>query len=399
MPLFDPRRPGPLYDLRPDPGLPVPPYWAAHLTADAPHEPVGGGPELRAAAAGYWERRGLPTDPGQVLAGPGAEPLLVALLAVTGGDAVVTRPAAAWHSSGARLLGRRVLTVRTPAEGGGAPDPFALLETVTRAREEGADPRVLVLSAADDPTGTVTPPELLHEVCEAAAGAGLLIVSDESYYDTVHDGHHTVLLSPAEMLPDRVVVLTDLAAGLVPSGRPVALARFPGAELSDLAARTLLACAELRSVLPAPVAPAVSYALAEPDDVRDFLAAATRLHATVTAAAHRIVTTTGALCLPPEAGFHLYADFGPLHTGRAASAAALERDLTARLGRPALGGHRFGDDPAAPRVRIDTGPLHGVIDDERRAALESPQPLALPHVAAALADLAAALTLVPGVPA
>jgi aspartate/methionine/tyrosine aminotransferase len=385
-----------LFDLRPDPGLPVPQYWEKHLTADAPHEPVGGGPELRGAAAGYWERRGLPTDPRRVVAGPGAEPLLLALLAVTGGDVVVARPAATWHPSGARLLGRRVFAVQTPAEGGGAPDPFALLETIRRAREEGADVRVLVLSAADDPTGTVTPPELLHEVCEAAVGAGLLIVSDETYHDTVHDHGHTVLLSPAEMIPDRVIVLTDLAAGLAPAGRPVAVARFPTA---DLSARTLLACADLRSVLPAPVASAVTYSLAEPEEVRAFGIAATRLHATVTAAAHHVVTAAGALCRPPEAGFYLYADFGPLRSGRTTSAAALERDLTALIGRPVPGGHRFGDDPAAPRVRIDTGPLHGDTDDERRAALESADPLVLPHVAAALGKLATALTPVPGVSA
>jgi len=406
MPQSDPRRSDPrpsdprlrrrdlwLYGLRPDPGLPVPPYWTEHLTADAPHEIVGGGPRLRTAAAGYWERRGLLTDPEHIVAAPGAEPLLLALLAVTGGDAVVGHPAAAWHRSGARLLGRRVLGVPSPAEGGGAPDPFALLETVRRAREEGADPRILVLSAADDPTGTVTPPELLHEVCEAAADAGLLIVSDETYHDTVHDHHHTVLLSPAEMVPDRVVVLIDLAAGLAPSGRPVALARFPTA---DLSARTLHACADLRAVLPAPTASAVAYTLTEQDDVRAFRAAATRLHATVTAAARQVVTAAGALCRPPEAGFHLYADLGPLRTGLTAS--ALEQELSARLGRPVPGGHRFGDDPAAPRVRIDTGPLHGATDEERRAALEAADPLALPQVAAALAELAAALTPAPGAP-
>ena len=34
--------------------------------------PVAGVPDLRAAAAGYWNRRGLPTDPERVVAGPGS---------------------------------------------------------------------------------------------------------------------------------------------------------------------------------------------------------------------------------------------------------------------------------------------------------------------------------------
>jgi hypothetical protein len=130
------------------------------------------------------------------------------------------------------------------------------------------------------------------------------------------------------------------------------------------------------------------YVLTEPEDVRRHLAAATRLHAVVTADAHRAVTASGALCRPPEAGFHLYPDLGSLRTE--IDAPALERHLSARLGRPVLGGHRFGDDPALPRVRVDTGPLHGTDDDQRRAALEAAEPLELPHVAAALQDLEAA---------
>jgi aspartate aminotransferase len=380
-------------DLRPDPGLPVPPYWAGSIAAAAPRraasEEAGGGARLRTAAAGYWRRRGLLTGPGQVVAAPGGEPLLLALLVAIGGDAVFARPAAAWHTASTWLLGRAAPTVRTPAEGGGAPDPFALLEAVRRIRTEGGDPRVLVLAAADDPTGTVTPPELLHEVCEAAADVGLVVVSDETYADTVHHHDGTVLLSPAESLPEHAVVVTDLGAGLAPPGWPVAVARFPATDRgAELRRDVVRGCAALRATLPGPVAEAATYALAEPPEVRAHLAAATRLHATVAAAAHRAVTAQGALSRPPEAGFHLYADLGPLGTGL--DAPALERRLGQRLGRLLPGGHRFGDDPSVPRVRVDTGPLYGADDDERRAALASVTPLDVPHVAEALRELRAA---------
>lgn len=81
---------------------------------------------------------------------------------------MVGRPAAVWHSP----PGLRTLRVRTPAEGGGAPDPFALLETVRRARADGLDPRVLVLAAADDPTGTVTPPSRCTRSARPPPGPG-----------------------------------------------------------------------------------------------------------------------------------------------------------------------------------------------------------------------------------
>lgn len=377
------------HGVRPDPGLPVPPYWAEHLAAAAPGtDDPGGGPRLLEAACGYFTRRGLWSGPGQVLAAPGAESLLLALLAAVGGDPVLARPAPAWQVGVAALIGRPVHAVPSAPEGGGVPDPFALLETVRRARSAGADPRLLVLSAADDPTGTVTAPELLHETCEAAAEAGLQIVSDETYSDTLHH-RDTVLLSPAEMLPDHTVVLTDLGATLVPFAVPAALARFPAtAHGTSWRQRTAAALAALRAVLPAPVAAATSYVLTEPTEVTDFTAAANRLHALTAAAAHRALTAAGAVCRPPKAGFHLY----PTLTAPGLDAPTAEARLSTALGRPTPGAHHFGDDPTEPRLRIDTGPLHGHTPHHLHQTLTTPNPLTLPHVKAALEALTTAIT-------
>lgn len=224
----------------PEDGLPVLPELAGVLAAAASRvgpEPVGGGPALIDAACGYGERRGLPAAPGRTALAPGAPALLTALTAAVDGDVLVPRPCASWWAPYARLLGRPVFHVPTPPESGGVPDPYALLETVRRMRAEGREPRLLVLSVADDPTATVAPPELLHETLEAAAGEGLHLVSDETWRDTLHDPRGTVLLSPAEMLPDRVTVVTDLMR--LPA--PVRLARrrrpVPGGRGGRRAAR------------------------------------------------------------------------------------------------------------------------------------------------------------------
>ncbi|MFJ5773028.1 aminotransferase class I/II-fold pyridoxal phosphate-dependent enzyme [Streptomyces sp. NPDC093094] len=376
----------------PEDGLPVLPELCGVLAAAAGRaaaEPVGGGTALLEAACGYWERRGLPTEPGHTAAGPGAPALLLALTAALGGDVLVPRPCAAWWAPYARLLGRPVFHVATPAECGGVPDPYALLETVRRVREEGGDPRLLVLSVADDPTGTVAPPEVLHEAVEAAAGEGLHLVSDETWRDTLHTPAGTVLLSPAEMLPGRVTVVSDLAGGLLPAAWPAAVARFPAdADGTRLHARVLDILTALGARVAGPVATAASYALAEPEPVADRARAAVRLHVRVAAALHAAVTGAGALSRPPQAGRHLYADLGPLRAALSAhgvgDAQELEDFLTARLGMPAPGGQRFGDDLAALRVRLATGPLLGRTDEERARCLASPMPLELPHVQSAL---------------
>ncbi|MGW6059758.1 aminotransferase class I/II-fold pyridoxal phosphate-dependent enzyme [Streptomyces sp. NPDC055189] len=382
----------------PEPGLPVLPGLSAVLAGAAGRahaEPPGGSPALLDAASGYWARRGLAAEQDRVAAAPGAAPLLLALTAaIGGGDVLLPRPCPAWWEPQVRLLGRSVHHVPTPAECGGVPDPYALLETVRRIRAEGGTPRLLVLSVADDPTATVPPPEVLHEAVEAAADEGLHVVSDETWRDTLHRPHDTLLIGPAEMAPDRVTVLADLRGAFLPPGWPAAIARFPsgegGAALRD---RTLDVLTALGASVAAPVGAVASYALGEPDEVTDRLARATRLHARVAAAAQRAVLAAGALARPPQTGRHLYADLGPLREDLAARGVGdsqdLENFLGERLAMPAPGGHRFGDDPGALRVRLSTWPLLGSTGQERLTSLEAADALELPHVERALTSLGA----------
>ncbi|WP_086729711.1 aminotransferase class I/II-fold pyridoxal phosphate-dependent enzyme, partial [Streptomyces carpinensis] len=353
---------------------------------------IGGGTALLDAAGGYWRRRGLATRPDRVAAAPGAPALLLALTAALDGDVLVPRPCAAWWAPYARLLGRPAFPVATPAECGGVPDPYALLETVRRVRAEGGDPRLLVLSVADDPTATVAPPEVLHETLEAAAGEGLHLVSDETWRDTEHAPRETMLLSPAEMLPERVTVVTDLAGAFLPTGWPAAIARFPaGATGQALHARVLDVLTALDARIAEPVAAAAAYALDEPDPVTARLTATVRLHAHVARALHAAVVAAGALARPPQAGRHLYADLGPLRPALAAhgvgDAQELEDFLGTRLGMPTPGGHRFGDDLGALRVRLSTAELLGDTEEERTECLLSPAPLELPQLQRALISL------------
>ncbi|MGW1108757.1 aminotransferase class I/II-fold pyridoxal phosphate-dependent enzyme [Streptomyces sp. NPDC002540] len=383
----------------PDPGLPVVSELAEVLAAAAGRgapEPTGGGDALREAATAYWERRGLHGTPERVAAAPGASPLLLALIAAHGGDVLMPRPCTATWIPQARLLGRPAYHVPTPAECGGVPDPYALLETVRRVRAEGGRPRLLLISVVDDPTATVAPPELVREACEAAVAEGLHIVSDETWRDTLHRPHDTVLLSPAEMCPDDVTVVCDLAGALTPSAWPVAVARFPDTERAAVRhARTLDILTALGALVAGPVAMAAAHALREPDAVTERVRRAAALQARIAAAAHRAVLAAGALARPPQAGRHLYADLGPLRSRLAdrgvTDSLELEEYLTERLGAPTPGGHRFGDELGALRVRLGTGTLLGSTPEQQTESLTAVEPLELPHVAQALSIFAAAL--------
>ncbi|MCM2580199.1 aminotransferase class I/II-fold pyridoxal phosphate-dependent enzyme [Streptomyces meridianus] len=399
----DSRGPAPFGPPVTDAGLPVLPELAGRAAAaagDVRAQPAGGGAEVLEAACGYWRRRSLPTGVDRAAAAPGAQPLLLALLAAIGGEVLLTRPCAPWYPSQARLLGLPAYHAPAPAECGGVPDPFAFLETVRRVRAEGGDPRVLLTAVVDDPTGTFAPPELMHEVCEAAVDEGLLIISDETYRETLHrewpgrEGVPVGLLSPAEMQPDHVVVLADLGADLVPAAWPAAIARFPDTPRgAQLHAATLDALSTLHAVLPSPVAAAVAHALTEPQAVTERRSEAARLHGAIAAALYSAVTAAGAFCRPPRAGGHLYPDLEPLRPALDArgitDSVDLEDRLSADLGVPVPGGHRFGDAPDLLRVRLSTGPLLGADDDQGLEVLVADDPLTVPHVAGFLERFAA----------
>ncbi len=112
------------------------------------------------------------------------------------------------------------------------------------------------------------------------------------------------------------------------------------------------------------------------------------------AEAHSAVVTAGALARPPQAGRHLYVDLTPLRPALSAhgvgDAQELEDFLSARIGMPAPGGHRFGDELEVPRVRLSTSALLHGSDTERAECLTSPTPLELPHVRRALIQLKSA---------
>ncbi len=90
-------------------GLPVHPALRAALAGAAgrnDYGPVAGLPALREAAAGYWERRGLPTGPAAVVCGPGSKPLLYGLLLALGTEVAMARPSWVSYAAQAAMTGR-----------------------------------------------------------------------------------------------------------------------------------------------------------------------------------------------------------------------------------------------------------------------------------------------------
>lgn len=379
-------------------GLPVLPELAAVLADSVRHNeygPVAGIPSARAAAAGYFDRRGLPTDPDRIVFAPGSKPLLYALLAVLPGDLVLPVPSWVSYAAQAGLVGKRVIGVPIPERAGGVPDPDLLVTALARARAEGARPGVLILTVPDNPTGTLPPRDILAEVCRIADHEGLVVISDEIYRDLCREPRQ--MHSPAELLPDRTIVTSGLSKNLALGGYRIGFTRLPTGSVGDQVLPELVGVAsEVWSSLASPVQRVAAATLAEPPEVTERIVASRRLHGAVTAAVHEIVVGAGAVCRPTEAAFYLYPDFAPLRDGLADmnvhTGPQLAELLLDRYGVGVLAGAEFGDDQHALRFRLATSLLYGNDDEQRLASLHSERPTTLPWIADAMTHLSDALT-------
>jgi aspartate/methionine/tyrosine aminotransferase len=367
-------------------GLPVLPALEEELASGAGrggYGPVAGTADLRAAAAGYWRRRGLAADPGLVVAGPGSKPLLYALLLAIGGGVVVPRPSWVSYAAQTRLMGIEPIFVPTPCGEGGVPDPDALREEVLVARATGRQVRCLVVTLPDNPTGTLARPETVRRMCAVARELDLIILADEIYRDLIFDPG-SEFPCPARYAPERTVVTTALSKNLALGGWRIGVALLPEA-LSGLRDRLAGVASEIWSSTSGPTQKAASYAFAEPPEIIERVAASRRLHAKVALAMAGRFAAAGARVATPQGGFYCYPDLeflrAPLGVG---TSAELARLLLDRYGVGVLPGSAFGDPAEALRVRVAVSLMYGETDEQRYAALGARDPLVLPWIADAL---------------
>ncbi|MEU6722732.1 pyridoxal phosphate-dependent aminotransferase [Nonomuraea wenchangensis] len=366
-------------------GLPVHPALRDRLAAASEHNgygPVAGAAGLRESAAGYWDRRGLPTDPELVVCGPGSKSLLYGLLLAIGGDIVLPMPSWVSYAAQADLVGSRPVLVPAPPGEGGVPDPERVAAEVRAARASGRTVSSVLVTLPDNPTGRLASPESVARLVEVARELDLTIISDEIYRDLVHDAA-LPYTSPADLAPERTVITTGLSKSLALGGWRIGVARLPtGAHA--LRGKLLAVASEIWSAPAAPVQEAAAYAFGEPEELVERVDLSRRLHGTLARAVHARFAAAGARVPEPQGGFYLYPDLGHLGAG---GSAELTKLLLEEHGIGVLPGHAFGDDPAAARVRVAVSLLYGASPEQRMTALTSDDPLLLPWIADSLDHL------------
>ncbi len=377
-------------------GLPVLPQIGDVLAEAAGRNSYGsvaGSRRVRQSAAGYFTRRGLPTEPDQIVVAPGSKALLFGLLSTIPGDLVLPQPSWVSYAAQASLVGKNVISVPIPHECGGVPDPDHLDEALSAAVTRGQRPGAMLLTLPDNPTATLASADLVRRCCAIAERYGLAVISDEIYRELrVAES----FLSPGELLPDRAVITSGLSKSMALGGYRIGFARLPERSTApqwhdDLAG----VASEVWSSLAGPMQDVAAWVLDEPPEVTAHVSASRALHHAVTTAVHTVFVEAGASCRVPQGPFYLYPDLEALRPALAGEAirtgSQLAELLLERYGVGVLAGVEFGDPDSALRFRVATSLLYGGDDEQRWEALHNPNPVALPWIRSSLNHLRASL--------
>lgn len=370
-------------------GLPVPDFLLDVLRRSAPanyYAPVVGDAGPRKAAAGWFARRGFPTDSRQIAFAPGSKPLLFASILSIDGALILPQPA--WVSYAAQAEIAHIPTIHVPIteHAGGVPDPAALSAAVEQATRDGVKIGAILLTIPDNPTGTFASQDDVDAVTRIAREHDIAIISDEIYADLVYDG---TAPSPLNSYPEKTIVTSGLSKNLSLGGWRIGFARFPDNQWGEHMRDAVTGIgSETWSCMAAPMQQVAEYALDEPEEIRTFINRSKRLHGIVSHAIHDTFTSNGAICRKPTAAFYIYPDFAPIREHLAQTGIATSDDLAKtlldRYGIGTLQGSAFGDEPEQLRLRVATSLVYGRTDEQRWQSYESDNPLELPWIAQSL---------------
>ncbi|MEV5597426.1 PLP-dependent aminotransferase family protein [Streptomyces sp. NPDC052496] len=180
-----------------------------------------GHPELRRAVARHYARRGVPTDPGQILVTNGGQQalsLLARAFVQPGGTVLAEAPT---YPGALEAFREHAVHLRTLPVG---LDGFA---AATRSPARRPDLAYLV-TTHHNPTGAVLPQLARRRLAAAAADADIPLIDDEVLADLAFPGHH--MPSPLAAFGTPVIsvgslsksVWRGLRVGWVRAARPVA---------------------------------------------------------------------------------------------------------------------------------------------------------------------------------
>lgn len=335
--------------------FPVPDCVVKELQKHA-HEkdylPVQGLPELCQAVAEFHRREDeVNVQAENVMIGPGSKELMFLLQLAFYGDILIPAPCWVSYIPQAQIIGRKVTLIETSYNDRWTLSPEAL--EAQCAEENDVDkPRLLILNYPSNPYGDGNTVEELMKIAEIARKYNIIILSDEIYGQTNHQGKHT---SIARYYPEGTIISSGLSKWCGAGGWRLGTFSFP-VTLKWLLNALVVVASETYTSVSAPIQYASVAAFRGGAEIKDYL-----LHS------RRILDTLGKwivnqlleahVRIHPVAGaFYIFPDFEYYRESLAKIGIKHNTELCERIledtGVAALPGYAFGRPKSELNIRM-----------------------------------------------
>lgn len=182
---------------------------------------------LREAIADTLRREnGLHYGPDEIIVTAGVqESIMLCMLALVnpGDEVLITSPRFTTYDMAVQLCGGVPVPVPTMEE-----DDFALTPAAIAAR---ITPRtkLLVLVSPNNPTGAVTPPAMIRQICDLVLRHNLLLISDEIYAKLIYEGSEHLSAATLPGMRERTITLNGFSKSYAMTGWRVGYLAAPEA--------------------------------------------------------------------------------------------------------------------------------------------------------------------------
>jgi aspartate/methionine/tyrosine aminotransferase len=216
---------------RGDPDFHTPPHIVAAakraLDENQHHytHPAGLPPLREAICDALGRDFGLRYGPDEIVVTAGVqESIMLCMLGLVnpGDEVLITSPRFTTYDQAVQMCGGIPVPVPTYEE-----DDFALMPAAIAARITPRS-KVLVLVTPNNPTGAVTPPDVIREIAELVVRHNLVLISDEIYAKLIYDGAEHLSAATLPGLRERTITLNGFSKAYAMTGWRVGYLAAPG---------------------------------------------------------------------------------------------------------------------------------------------------------------------------
>lgn len=265
--------------------------------------PVRGLQALQEAVCEYYRKtQGLNFQSKNILIGPGSKELMFLIQLVYYGDLVIPTPSWVSYAPQAHIVGHHVKWLSTLEENEWLLMPEELEEL---CKEDPAKPRLVILNYPNNPTGGTYTLEQLKALAEVARKYKVLMLSDEIYGETNHQGDH---VSIAKFYPEGTIISSGLSKWCGAGGWRLGTFAFPDT-LEWLISSMSSVASETFTSTSAPIQYAAVRAFKLGTDIEKYLWNSRKILRQLGGLMHKILTDADVRVAKPKGGFYMFPNF------------------------------------------------------------------------------------------